>query len=264
LFADWAVEYLKGRKGAQEPFFLYFAFNAPHTPIQPPSEWLERVRGREPEIDDRRARLVALIEHMDHAAGRVMGALQENGQVEDTLVIFLSDNGGQLDVGARVGPYRGGKQDLYEGGIRVPAVMRWPGRIAPGSRSENVALSMDLFPTILDAAGAEAVSGIDGISILPHLLNPENSLPERDLFWVRREGGRPYYGLDYHAARRGRWKLMRNHPFEAYQLYDLEDDPGERRDRSADERAIFDDLIRAMQGHLQEAARVPWQRPKWN
>ncbi|HQG49739.1 MAG TPA: sulfatase-like hydrolase/transferase, partial [Sedimentisphaerales bacterium] len=154
LFTEWAIDYLRQRAGnaTQQPFFLYLAYNAPHTPIQPTQEWVEKVRQREPGISDRRAKLVALIEHMDAGIGKVMEALQETGLSENTLVIFTSDNGGQLDVGASNGSLRAGKGDLYEGGIREPMCAVWPGRIEPGLRSDRVALTMDIFPTVCEAA----------------------------------------------------------------------------------------------------------------
>jgi len=264
LFTAWGIEYLEERKHDARPFFLYLAYNAPHAPIQPPTAWLERVRRREPGLDDRRARLVALIEHLDDGIGRVLGALRANGQAGETLVIFTSDNGGQLDLGARCGPVRGGKGDLYEGGLRVPMCAAWPGRIAPGAQSDRVALTMDLHPTLCAAAGVAPGPEVDGVSLLPTLLGRGDPEPaDRDLFWMRREGGPRYHGRDYFAARRGDWKLMQNGPFEPYRLYHLGDDPLEAHDRSAGEPAVVAELSRALRGHIRRAGAVPWQAPPW-
>ena len=104
------------RKGKDTPFFMYLAYNAPHTPIQPPQDWFEKVKTREPGISDKRAKLVALIEHMDHGIGQVIETLKRNSQYENTLTIFTSDNGGQVSVAGTNGNHRGGKQDMYEGG----------------------------------------------------------------------------------------------------------------------------------------------------
>ncbi|MBN1362975.1 MAG: sulfatase-like hydrolase/transferase, partial [Sedimentisphaerales bacterium] len=112
LFTDWAIDYLRQRAQAKQPFFLYVAYNAPHTPIQPPDEWLERVRQRERGISDRRAKLVALIEHLDAGIGKVMDAVRQAGLSDNTLIVFTSDNGGQLGVGANNGALRAGKQDM--------------------------------------------------------------------------------------------------------------------------------------------------------
>ncbi|NLH41543.1 MAG: sulfatase-like hydrolase/transferase, partial [Planctomycetes bacterium] len=104
LFTQWSVDYLRERAAAKDqPFFLYLAYNAPHAPIQPPEEWLDRVRQRQPGIDEKRARLVAMIEHLDAGIGKVLDALKETGLGDNTLVIFTSDNGGQLDLGASNG-----------------------------------------------------------------------------------------------------------------------------------------------------------------
>ena len=186
LFTQWAVDYIKDRSKSKQPFFLYLAYNAPHTPIQPPEDWLNRVKASESGISEQRAKLVALIEHLDDGIGKVIACLKECGADENTLVIFTSDNGGQLSVWANNGSLRAGKQDMYEGGIREPMCAVWPGRIAPGSRSDRVALTMDLYPTICEAAGAKIAHEIDGRSILPTLLGASQPVEDRFLFWMRR------------------------------------------------------------------------------
>jgi arylsulfatase A-like enzyme len=258
LFTLWAIEYIRERARSKNPFFLYLAYNAPHTPIQPPAEWVERVKKREAGIDEKRAKLVALIEHCDDGIGKVVGALKECGVYENTLLLFTSDNGGQLGVGANNGPLRGGKQDMYEGGIRVPMCAVWPGRIKPGSRSERVALTMDLFPTVCGAADAKVEHEIDGRSILPTLLAKEQPAEERFLFWVRREGGR-YGGQDYYAVRYGDWKLVQNTPFEPLQLYNLKDDPQEKNPLDTKDK-MHQQLFSALQDHVIKAGAMPWQK----
>lgn len=94
IFSDWAIDYIQERAKEENPFFLYLAYNAPHTPIQPPVEWLEKVKKRESGMDETRAKIVALIEHLDEQVGRVYTSLEETGQLENTLIIFTSDNGG--------------------------------------------------------------------------------------------------------------------------------------------------------------------------
>ena len=129
LITKWGIDYLNERKGKDEPFFMYLSYNAPHTPIQPPQDWLKKVKSREPGISEKRAKLVALIEHMDDGIGQVINALKKNGQYKNTLTIFSSDNGGQVNVGGTNGNNRGGKQDMYEGGLKVPTCAVWPGKI---------------------------------------------------------------------------------------------------------------------------------------
>jgi len=260
LFTQWACQYLDARARApQTPFFLYLAYNAPHTPIQPKPEWLAQVKARQPGITDKRAALVALIEHMDDGIGRVVERLQSNGQLGNTIVVFTSDNGGDLPPGATNGPWRGGKQDMYEGGLRVACAAAGPG-IPPG-RTAARAITMDWFATICDLAGALPPAGIDGLSLLPVLRNPSATLPPRDLVWSRREGTPRYQGRDYYAIRRGDWKLLQNSPFESYQLYHLGDDPAEQRNRIHDEPQVARQLSAALARHIQRAGRTPSQPP---
>lgn len=260
LFTDWACEYLQAcARSADEPFFLYLAYNAPHTPIQPPAEWLAKVKQREAGISDRRAKLVALIEHMDDGIGKVMRTLQATGLDENTLVLFSSDNGGQLSVGANNGPLRDGKQSMYEGGLKVPFCAVWPQRIAAGSRSDRIALSMDLFPTICVAAGAKLEHAIEGRSILPTLLGKPQAAENRDLFFHRREGGLQYGGLTINAIRRGDWKLLQNSPFAPLELYHLADDPREENDLSAKNKQAFRELSAALRLQIQRGGAIPWQ-----
>jgi len=261
LFTDWAVDYVRGRGGKKDPFFLYLAYNAPHVPIQPTAASVERVRLRQPGIDERRARLVALVEHMDDGVGEVVAALKASGAYQNTLLIFTSDNGGQLSAGGSNGPLRGAKEDVYEGGIRVPMCASWPGRIRGGSRSSQTALSMDLMPTLCDVAGARIPTGVDGVSLRPLLTGATDRLPERTVYWVRREGGVRYQGKTIHAVRRGDWKLVHNSPFEAVQLFNLSEDPLETTDRSTLNRAVFNELSAALQAHIRRAGAVPWAPP---
>jgi arylsulfatase A-like enzyme len=260
LFSQWACDYIERRSGQSQPFFLYLAYNAPHTPIQPPTEWVEKVKAREPGIQDRRARLVALIEHMDAGIGQVLEKLDSTGLSDHTLVVFTSDNGGQLSVGANNGDFRDGKQSMYEGGLRVPAGFVWPGRIPAGSRSERIALTMDLYPTICDAASVTWDHAIDGRSFLPTLRGEFKPVEDRFLFFHRREGGTRYMGLTIHAVRRGNWKLLQNSPFLPMELYNLGEDPGEKHNLA--NRQEFNELARALRIQFQRGGAVPWQPPK--
>ena len=259
LFTDWAVHYIESRTVSTAPFFLYLAYNAPHTPIQPPEEWVTKVQQREGDIDEARAKLVALIEHMDHGIGKVMAALKENGFHDNTLVIFVSDNGGQLNVGARNGPLREGKGTVYEGGIRVPAIASWPGNIAPGAASDALLTTMDIYPTLLEAAQARITQIIDGTSFLGSLLGGLDPDPNRLLFFSRREGGLRFGGKTIEAVRQGPWKLLQNSPYAPLELYNLERDPLETTDLSSAEPDVFRRLATELRRYVQEAGSVPWQ-----
>ncbi|MFA6832363.1 MAG: sulfatase-like hydrolase/transferase, partial [Bacteroidaceae bacterium] len=117
IFTDASIKYIQEQETAIAPFFLYLAYNAPHGPIQPPKEWYEKVRKREPNATETRVKLIALIEHLDYNIGKVYDTLEATGQLENTLIIFASDNGGDYYAGANNKPFRGAKQDMYEGGI---------------------------------------------------------------------------------------------------------------------------------------------------
>ena len=262
LFSRWAIDFLREQRGRSEPFFLYLAYNAPHTPIQPPDDWLEKVRRREPDMTPKRAALVALIEHMDDGIGRVLRALEAADFERETLIIFTSDNGGQLSAGARNGPWRDGKQSVYEGGLRVPACAVWPGTIDAGTRSAERFLSMDLYPSICDAAGVRVEHSIDGVSLWPEEPGKVQAPATRDLYFTRREGGLRYGGKTIDALIRGRYKLLQNSPWAPQELYDLEADPGEKNDLRQTRPKVFRDMAAALRRQIQLGARVPWQTPE--
>ena len=263
IFTNWTINYLasEAKEKADAPFFLYLAYNAPHTPIQPPKDWLEKVKAREEGIDEKRAKLVALIEHMDDSIGKVIAALKENGQWENTLLFFVSDNGGQLNVGGDCGNLRGGKQDMYEGGIRVPACAVWPGVIKPAT-TDFTAITMDIFSTAMEAAGAKNAEDLDGQSFLPLLKTGMQVAQKRDLFFTRREGNLRYMGEVSWAMKRGKWKLVKNSPMNAWELFDLEKDPLETTDLAKRQASVFRDLATAMRGHIQRGGSIPWQKPE--
>jgi arylsulfatase A-like enzyme len=196
---------------------------------------------------------------MDDGVGRVLACLDECGFADDTLVIFTSDNGGQLDVGANNGPLRNGKQSMYEGGLRVPAIVRWPGRTPPGAETDARVMTMDLFPTVLAADEVEFDDTIDGVSILPILQGEEQPPLREHWFFTRREGGNAYGGKTIDAVIRGDWKLLQNSPFGPLELYNLRDDPQEQHDLSRERPQIFNELSAALRQQIQRAGGVPWQ-----
>lgn len=260
LFTDWTCKWLREHR-QKRPFFMYLAYNAPHFPIQPPREWLARYRSKHPDVPERRASNAAFIEHLDDGIGKVLGTLEETGHARNTLVIFTSDNGGSLPHAQSNGPLNGGKQDMLEGGIRVPMCAVWPGKIKPGSRSGRVALSMDLYATICEAAGARYDKTVDGLSVLPTLLGRPQPPEDRYLFWVRLEGGRRYRGTPYYAARKGPWKLLQNDARQPFRLYHLQDDPQETTDLSETHARIRDELKRALDAHIARCKSIPYRLP---
>ena len=263
LFTDWSVDYIKEQAKADSPFFLYLAYNAPHFPVQPPADWLAKVKKREPGISEKRAKLVAFIEHLDDGIGQVIQALKDSKQYDNTIIVFTSDNGGLLRDAANNGPLRDGKQSVYEGGLKVPTAMVWKDVIAAGSTSDYKALSMDLYPTLVEAAGLRTTHPIEGKSFLL-LLKGEEDMQDTDrpLFFSRREGGTRYGGLTIQAVQLNNWKLLQNDPFAPQELYNLEDDPLEENNLIKEKPEKYKELNALLMKHLQEAGKVPWQAEK--
>lgn len=259
IFSNWACNYISEKAKIESPFFLYLAFNAPHFPIQPPQKWLTKVKKEHPEINEKRARLVALIEHLDAAVGRVIQTLKDNGAYENTLIIFTSDNGGSLKLGANNGNLRDGKGSMYEGGLRIPACIVWPNHITPGSQNFDVFLTMDIFPTILEAAGIKSPKTIDGSSFLTVAEGQSFHSKDRPVFFCRKEGGIHFAGKNSNALIHGKWKLLQNTPFSELELYDLSKDPFEEHNIISEESDQVKILIKKFQLHNQKAGEIPWQ-----
>lgn len=263
LFSDWAADYLRHRaQQPAQPFFLYLAYNAPHFPIEPPEEWLTKIKQRAPQLADKRARNVALVEHLDHGIGRVLATLQETGLEQNTIVVLTADNGGSLPHAQNNDPWRDGKQSHYDGGLRVPFMARWPGHIPAGSRCDDAGLNFDLFPTFLELAGAKPAAELDAVSLGPVLKGQAMTTPHRDLYFVRREGGPAYGGKSYEAIIRGDWKLLQNDPYSPLELYNLKNDPQEQHNLAATNTKVLNELAAALRAHIQRGGNTPWQPPQ--
>ena len=207
-----------------QPFFLYLAYNAVHSPMQAPEAYLATFA---PLPDLHRRLFAAMLAHLDDSVGRVLAHLRATGLAENTLVVFLSDNGGPTkELTSRNAPLRGGKGELWEGGIRVPFIVSWPGRIPPRTDATPV-ISLDATATALALAGISAPpTPLDGVNLWPRLSGKSTAAPHSVLYW--RVGER-------HAIRQGDWKLLRQRG--AWQLYDLAHDVGEQTDRAMAEPA---------------------------
>lgn len=259
LFTQWAVDYIDSQKSGTNPFFLYLAYNAPHSPVQPPAEWYLKVRAREKGITDTVANLVALIEHLDDGIGKVIQSLKSTGKYENTLIIFLSDNGGLLANGSNNGNLRGSKAGMYEGGIRVPACIAWPKHIAANSTNDERVMTMDIFPTIKEIVGIKSDSEIDGVSLLPLLNGNSITNQPRNLFFSMRDGGARMGGQTIQALIAGDWKLLQNSPFKPYELYNLRTDPYEQNNVADSAVNKFQELQNKMVQHIKLGGSVPWQ-----
>ena len=224
VLADEAVRILSAPRN--QPLFLYLAFNAPHTPLQPRDRDLRRVAAI---ADPTRRDYAGLVVGLDDAVGRVLGAVRSSGRGRETLVVFLSDNGGVIDARAhsRNHPLRDQKGSVFEGGIRVPLLLAWPGRFAAGDVFPHPVSSLDLLPTFLAAAGApvSTAAAFDGVNLLPYLDGERAGPPHERLFW------RFDFRARRAAIREGRWKLHLysewiGTPLHTW-LVDLESDPRE-------------------------------------
>ncbi len=200
LIADEAVAVIEEHAGGTKPFFLYVAFNAPHTPLQATEPWLTRFASI---ADKKRRTHVAMIAHMDDAIGRIVAALDRKKLRNNTLIVFSSDNGANTPVGDNT-PFRDQKGSVYEGGVRVPAFAVWPGRLPAGHRVQQPLHMVDWHPTLLRLAGAKLPAGVtlDGRDLWPVLTDPK-AAPLHDDILINAAPGTG-------ALRRGDWKLVVN------------------------------------------------------
>ncbi|MDR3261762.1 MAG: sulfatase-like hydrolase/transferase, partial [Tannerella sp.] len=181
-------------------------------------------------------------------------------QLENTLIIFTSDNGGQKNVGANNGPLRGAKGEMYEGGIKVAGGAYWKGTIHPAVNNNMVMLS-DIYPTLCELTGAKISHTIDGISVLPLLEGKSQITDDRTVFWVRREGGLQYGGLAYYAARYKDCKIVQNTPWEPVQYFNMATDLTEERPLPNRSDDTYRHLFRTLMEHIRLAGAIPWQKP---
>jgi arylsulfatase A-like enzyme len=237
LFGDRAVKVISDHARAGQSFFLSLHFNAPHWPWEAPGDQAEseRLRGRSLFDWDGGSQETyrRMITALDAQVGRVLQALDDNGIARDTIVIFTSDNGGERF--ADTWPFSGKKTELLEGGLRIPAILSWPGRVPAGRVSEQVTANMDWLPTLLAAAGTtpHPAYPTDGMNLLPHL-TASAAVVERKLFWR-------YKALWQRAARIGDWKYLKilDNTF----LFNVVDDPLERANLKERRKDIYDRLI---------------------
>jgi arylsulfatase A-like enzyme len=245
--ADMAEKWLEHLSKDQPgtPFFLYVPFTAPHSPYQGPDDDLptplpaDSTRWKQGSADPKV--YAAMVESMDEAVGRILEMLQRLGFSENTIVVFSSDNGGTKS--ARPFPLRGFKGQTFEGGIRVPCIVRWPGVLKPGAESGTPAATFDLTASFAAAAGVTPARPFDGIDILGHVAK-DTTPPARDLFWRQRRGERTWRGV-----RSGSSKYVSETVGDKRMesLFDLSSDPAEKTDLLSDRSAEADRLRRLLE-----------------
>lgn len=237
---DEAVRFIAAHKG--QPFFLNYSPYSVHTPLQAKPELVAKYRAKAARIggSQTNATYAAMLESLDAAVGRILGALEEHGLADRTLVVFTSDNGG-LVLGNHPptsnAPLRAGKGSPYEGGLRVPLLVKWPGVTVSGSTSAEPVMGIDLHPTLLEATGSPkgyiASRGFDGVSLVPILKDPA-ALPgqglNRDALYWHYPHYHPGGATPYAAIRAGEWKLIQYYENGHHELFNLAEDPGETTD----------------------------------
>jgi arylsulfatase A-like enzyme len=219
-YADRAVDWIEKHKDA--PWYLYLPFNAQHAPLEAPKKYLDRF----PNIQDEKRKLfAAMMSAMDDAVGRVLGKIRDLGQEEETLIVFLSDNGGPTrSTTSNNLPLRGFKATTWEGGVRIPFCMQWKGKLPAGKTYDHPIIQLDILPTALAAAGSSIDPSwkFDGVNLLPYLTGEQSGSPHQTLYWR--------FGRQW-AVRDGDWKLVvANGGSGSPELYNLAADIGEATD----------------------------------
>ncbi|WP_017446827.1 sulfatase [Gayadomonas joobiniege] len=244
--------YIDKASKQDKPFFIYAAFNAPHTPMQAKDEDMAMF----PNIKDKKRKVYAgMVYALDRAVGRIVDQLKASGEYENTLIVFFSDNGGKTPTGASNEPLRGRKGDTLEGGYRVPMFFHWPNKIPARDNYYHVISALDLFPTFANLAGADltGVKKLDGVDVLDAVINGENARPGQSVFAMRHR-----YGYSDVGVRKDNFKALRFGSKDEWQLYDVNKDPSETKDLSGKYPVLLSQL-------KEEAEIWAWQHaePKW-
>jgi arylsulfatase A len=268
--AEEALQFL--RTNRDRPFFLYVPFTIPHVALMVPEDSLAEYRDLQPDppydgsrqyVPHQRPRAcyAAMVTRMDKSVGQIMALLKELGLDDDTLVIFSSDNGPTMAGGseagffASAGPLHGLKGSVWEGGIRVPFIARWPGRIKPGSESDHIAAFWDFLPTCAELLGEQPPRGIDGVSLLPTLLGRSGQKKHDYLYWELN---------GQQGVRMDNWKAIRLKPNQEIQLFDLKTDIGEKNDVANQHPEIVARMRDILTNGRTESDIFPLQPPRTN
>lgn len=235
--SDAAVGFIKKQIKEEQHFMLYLAYNAPHTPMQATEKYLSRF----PNIEDKRRKTyAAMVSAVDDGVGRVLKALEDGGIDENTIVVFLSDNGGAKNNASDNGPLRGRKGDLFEGGIRVPFAMQWKGVIPGGQTYKKAISSLDIMATIIAQTDVKInpERPLDGVNLIPYLTGKNNGEPHNYLFWRKWE-------QNAMAIRHGNNKVVadRNREQNPPELYNLSQDLGEQYNLKTKEENTYNHLL---------------------
>jgi len=247
ISTDEAVQFIQ--ENQTRPFFLYLAYDTPHEP------YIIKDQGiyKNSKLSETAKTYAALITHMDENIGRVLKALDKNGLRENTIVFFISDNGGAVmaphEELACNGVFRGLKGNLYEGGVRVPMIARWPNHFPKDITSEAITYFPDFMPTLSELTGAKAPQKLDGICILPTLTGKEQHTEKRMLYWE--------FPNNSQSVRWGKWKAIRPKWNASLELYDLSKDISEKTDVAAQNPAVIEVIENYMKTARTESENWP-------
>ncbi len=232
-FSREAVSYIEANKDA--PFFIYLAYNAPHGPLQATDKYLDRFSHI---TNQKRRTYAAMVSAVDDGVGRVLDKLEELGISDNTMVFFLSDNGGPEEQnGSDNGILREGKSSLYEGGIRVPFAMQWPANIAAGKVYDEPVIALDIFATAVGNAGVSPKNQLDGVDLVPYLTGKKQGAPHEALFWRK-------FDQNVYAVRQGDYKVVRYKSVED-EMYDVEKDISETNPLSTADQSEYSAIKKA-------------------
>jgi len=244
LIADYTISFIEENR--DRPFLCYLPFNAIHGPFQAPKDLYEKYAS---EKNHQRRLNMAMLDSMDQNIGWVLKTLKKLDLEKDTLVIFLSDNGGHEESPNL--PLRGKKATYWEGGIRVPFCLKWPGRLEAGQAYRKPVISLDLLPTLVKAAGASIDPSwkLDGVDLMPYLLGSSKGPPHKNLYWTW--GSRK-------AIRAGKYKALSQDSGKSWQLYDLKKDLSEQKDLGAEQASKLDQLVKRFKSWEKELMPQQW------
>lgn len=251
-FSREAVRFVTDAAAAKKPFFLYLSYNAPHTPLEAKEEDLAKFAGIQ---DEKRRTYAAMVYAVDRGVGELVENLKSTGRFDDTLIVFLSDNGGQLGDGASNAPLKGGKGDCSEGGYRVPMFFHWPKVVPAGEKFDHPVSSLDFYPTFAQLAGAAIPSEkqLDGKDIWSDFLANRSPHQGEMIYALRHRDGFNNVG-----AREDQWKLSRSGANGKWSLFDLNTDIAEARDLSAQNEPRVQEMV----SRVEQWSRT-FVEPKW-
>lgn len=231
-----AVRMINTASAKKQPLFLFVSYNAPHVPLEAKEEDLKKFSHIK---DSDRRTYAAMVYAVDRGVGEMVKALKSTKEYDNTLIVFLSDNGGNLDHGANNNPLKGTKGDTWEGGYRVPMFFHWPGKVIAGQKYDYPVSALDLYPTFVNIAGAKlpADKKLDGKNVLEDVIAGRNARPDDMIYSIRYRTGHSDVG-----ARMGNWKITRvaNEP---WQLFNIKNDIGERKDLGGQHPELLQKMV---------------------